>query len=193
MGSADPPFGWPCQGVVIFDNVTLRYRYVFIIGLRNFFNSHSLSLLCSDHLPSSLAGVDFKTSSCERVGIVGRTGAGKSSVLAALLRVAPLYRGRITIDTVDIATLPLSTLRSRIAIVPQEPFLFSGTIRDNMDPRSLHLDSEIWNAISNCLATPLVQSLGGLSARLDAAGANLSAGQKQLLCLARALLKRSKV
>lgn len=144
-------------------------------------------------MPSALSGLEFRTSSCERIGIVGRTGAGKSSVLAALLRVAPLYRGRICIDGVDIATLPLTTLRSRIAIVPQEPFLFSGTIRENMDPRSLHLDSEIWNSISNCLATPLVQSLGGLSAQLEAGGSNLSAGQKQLLCLSRALLKRSKV
>lgn len=144
-------------------------------------------------MPSALSGLDFRTSSCERIGIVGRTGAGKSSVLAALLRVAPLFRGRIYIDGVDIATLSLTTLRSLIAVVPQEPFLFSGTIRENMDPRSLYLDSQIWNSISICQATPLVQSLGGLSAQLEAGGENLSAGQKQLLCLSRALLKRSKV
>lgn len=106
---------------------------------------------------------------------------------------APLSEGRITIDCVDIATLPLNTLRSRIALVPQEPFLFAGTIRENMDPLGLHLDSSIWNAINQCLATPLVQSLGGLNGELAAGGSNLSNGQKQLLCLSRALLKNSKV
>lgn len=150
-------------------------------------------MFCSDHLPESLCNVDFQTTPCERIGIVGRTGAGKSSILASLLRVVPLYRGRITIDTADIATLPLHVMRSRIAIVPQEPFLFSGTIRENLDPRALHLDSEIWSAINNCLATPLVQVLGGLNGRLDVGGSNLSAGQKQLLCLSRALLRKSKV
>lgn len=70
---------------------------------------------------------------------MGRTGAGKSSLLAALLRIAPLHTGRITIDTVDISTLPLYVLRSRISLVPQDSFLFSGTIRENLDPRNLHL------------------------------------------------------
>lgn len=94
---------------------------------------------------------------------------------------------------VDIATLPLDVLRSRIALVPQDPFIFAGTIRENIDPNGLHLDSSIWNAINQCLATPLVQQLGGLNAELNAGGSNLSTGQKQLLCLARALLKNSKV
>lgn len=94
---------------------------------------------------------------------------------------------------VDIATLPLNVLRSRIALVPQDPFIFAGTIRENIDPNGLHLDSSIWNAINQCLATPLVQQLGGLNAELSAGGSNLSTGQKQLLCLARALLKNSKV
>lgn len=113
--------------------------------------------------------------------------------MAALIRVARLNTGRITIDTVDIATLSLHILRSRIALVPQDSFLFAGTIRENMDPRNLHLDSDIWNAINCCLAAPLVQTLGGLSAYLDTRGSNISAGQKQLLCLARALLRKSKI
>ncbi|KAG4079388.1 hypothetical protein HA402_008080 [Bradysia odoriphaga] len=171
-GSTNPPFGWPCQGVISFQGVGLKYR---------------------EHLQPSLVDVDFETSSCERIGIVGRTGSGKTSILSALVRVAPLSQGRITIDCVDIATLPLHVLRSRIALVPQEPFLFAGSIRDNIDPTNSHLDSSIWNVINQCLATPLVQQLGGLHARLASGGSNLSTGQKQLLCLSRALLKNAKI
>lgn len=96
-------------------------------------------VLNRSYLQASLRNINFQTTSCERIGIVGRTGAGKSSLMAALLRIAPLSTGRITIDTVDISTLPLDVLRSRIALVPQDSFLFSGTVRDNLDPRGLHL------------------------------------------------------
>lgn len=171
-GSTLAPFGWPCQGVVSFNKVYLKYR---------------------DYLTPALTDISLETTPCERIGLAGRTGAGKSSILSALLRVAPLSHGRIHIDSVDISTLPLDVLRSRIALVPQQPFLFSGTIRENMDPRGFHMDSKIWSSLSDCRATPLVQSLGGLNARLEGAGENLSAGQKQLLCLARAILKNSKV
>lgn len=171
-GSRDPPFGWPFQGVVKFEDVSLKYR---------------------PYLHPSLKEITFQTSSCERIGIVGRTGAGKSSIMAALIRIAPLSTGYISIDTVDISTLPLNVLRSRISFVPQDSFLFSGTIRENLDPRNLHLDSHIWDAINRCLASPLVQSLGGLNGCLDTRGSNISAGQKQLLCLARALLRKSKI
>uniref|UniRef100_A0A182IX99 ABC-type xenobiotic transporter n=1 Tax=Anopheles atroparvus TaxID=41427 RepID=A0A182IX99_ANOAO len=171
-GSADPPFGWPSQGVVVFDNVHMRYR---------------------EHLSYSIRTIDISVKPCERVALVGRTGSGKTSILASLLRVAPLDKGTIMVDFVNIATLPLDVLRSRIALISQDPFLFNGTVRENLDPRAVHIDSEIWEAITCCLANPLVQALGGLDAKLDVSGANLSAGQKQLLCLTRALLKKSKI
>lgn len=88
------------------------------------------------YLQPSLRNVTFQTSSCEKIGIVGRTGAGKSSLIAALFRIAPLHTGHIIIDTVDISTLPMEVLRDRIALVPQDSFLFSGTIRENLDPRN---------------------------------------------------------
>lgn len=171
-GTSDAPFAWPHQGVIKFRNVFMSYR---------------------ENLIPALNGISFETAAYERIGIVGRTGAGKSSIVNALLRASGSMRGEIIIDNVNIDSLALSVLRSRVAIVPQEPFLFAGTVRDNLDPRSLHLDSEIWNAISHCLTSPLVQALGGLSGRIDTGGSNLSAGQKQLLCLTRALLKSAKV
>lgn len=114
-------------------------------------------------------------------------------MLAALMRMAPVSQGVITIDCVNIAHLSLKNLRSRISVVPQDPFIFAGTIRENLDPKSAYVDSEIWHAVTNCLATPLVQAMGGLNGFIEASGANLSAGQKQLLCLSRTLLKRSKI
>lgn len=90
------------------------------------------------YLQPSLQYIKFQTKTCEKIGIVGRTGAGKTSLIAALFRVAPLHTGRITIDAVDISTVPLYALRSRIAMVPQDSFLFSGTVRDNLDPRHIH-------------------------------------------------------
>ncbi|EDW64800.1 ATP-binding cassette sub-family C member 10 [Drosophila virilis] len=172
-GCADPPFGWPTQGVLSFKNVQLSYR---------------------EHLSPALRGISFETEAFERIGIVGRTGAGKSSVLAALLRVAPLSQGDIYLDQMNLKTLALSLLRERIGVITQEPFLFEGTVRENLDPSHKYYDSEIWHAIKNsAAATLLVQQLGGLDGRVERCGNNLSAGQRQLLCLARALLKNAKV
>lgn len=104
-----------------------------IMNVKHFFLFHVIN---SPYLQPSLQNIAFQMSPCEKIGIVGRTGAGKSSLIAALFRIAPLHTGRIVIDTVDISTLPLQTLRARIALVPQDAFLFSGTIRENLDPRN---------------------------------------------------------
>ncbi|XP_053957905.1 ATP-binding cassette sub-family C member 10 [Anastrepha ludens] len=172
-GTCDPPFGWPSQGALKFKNVELRYR---------------------DNLPAALHDINLRTEAFERVGIVGRTGAGKTTLVAALMRVAPLSRGEIILDCVNLKTLSLKVLRERLGIIPQDPFLFEGTVRENLDPRHNHYDSEIWHALASChAATQLVQSLGGLDGRIEKGGTNLSAGQRQLMCLARGLLKNAKV
>lgn len=163
---------WPSKGEIEFSKVSLKYR---------------------PNLRASLNEVDLIMKTSQRVGIAGRTGAGKSSLLSALFRVVPLSEGTIFIDSRDIATVPLPILRDSLALVPQQPFLFSGTVRDNLDPRNNYADSRIWEVIDDCLAKPFVQSLGGLTGRIESQGKNVSAGQKQLLCLARALLKSSKV
>lgn len=163
---------WPNAGAVQYVDASLTYRA---------------------NLKPSLKSIQLELTQGQRVGVAGRTGAGKSSLVSALFRVVPLSSGRIMVDSLNIADVPIEVLRKRLALVPQQPFLFSGTIRDNLDPQGVHSDSRIWQAIDDCLAKPLVQSMGGLTAKLEPSGSNLSAGQKQLVCLARALLKHSKV
>jgi ABC-type multidrug transport system fused ATPase/permease subunit len=166
------PAKWPASGCVEFDDVWMQYR---------------------DN-PAVLRGISFKTGPGERVGICGRTGAGKSSLMMALFRINPLSSGTIRLDGEDITTIPLQTLRSKLAIIPQDPVLFTGNIRFQLDPFHQYSDAEIWEILAQVNMADFVRSTEGkLDERVYENGENLSQGQRQLLCIARALLRNARV
>ncbi|GLT67384.1 hypothetical protein SLA2020_396980 [Shorea laevis] len=171
--SNHPPPGWPSSGSIRFEDVVMRYR---------------------PELPPVLHGISFKISPSDKVGIVGRTGAGKSSLLNTLFRIVELERGRILIDGCDIAKFGLMDLRKVLGIIPQSPVLFSGTVRFNLDPFNEHNDADLWEALERAhLKDAIRRNSLGLDAEVSEAGENFSVGQRQLLSLARALLRRSKI
>ncbi|XP_055333700.1 LOW QUALITY PROTEIN: multidrug resistance-associated protein 1-like [Paramacrobiotus metropolitanus] len=167
------PSKWPYNGNIAFVDYQTRYR---------------------EGLDLVLDGVTCTIHSGEKIGIVGRTGSGKSTMTLSLLRMIEPAGGSIYIDGTDISKIGLHDLRSRITIIPQESVLFSGTLRLNLDPFEQSSDEQIWKALELSRLKPYFQaSQNGLNFKVTESGGNLSVGQRQLLCLARALLRRSKI
>ncbi|KAJ7043446.1 P-loop containing nucleoside triphosphate hydrolase protein [Mycena alexandri] len=170
---AKPKDDWPSQGKIEFKNYSTRYR---------------------TELDLVLNKISLEIKPKEKLGVCGRTGAGKSSLLLALFRIIEGVEGSILIDGVDIKSIGLHDLRSAISIVPQMPDLFEGTLRENIDPVGEHDDIDIWVALGHAHLREYVESLPeGLDAPVREGGQSLSSGQRQLLCFARALLRKSKI
>ncbi|KAL6915681.1 hypothetical protein FSST1_007176 [Fusarium sambucinum] len=177
LGGLRPAAAWPASGNVEVKDLEVAY---------------------APDLPPVLKGLSFKISHGERVGVVGRTGAGKSSMTLALFRFLEARSGSIAIDGVDISKLKLTDLRSNMSIIPQHPVLFSGTVRSNLDPFGEYTDVKLYEALKRVHLigqddTPENSMFNDLSSLISESGSNLSQGQQQLLCIARALLAASKV
>ncbi|WWD08510.1 hypothetical protein V865_006622 [Kwoniella europaea PYCC6329] len=176
--SQDPPTGtWPTEGEIIFKNVSLRY---------------------SENGPWVLKRLNFHIEAGEKVGVIGRTGAGKSCLVGAVMRMNDI-KGEIRVDGLDLKQIGIDTVREKIGIIPQDAFLFEGTIRQNLDPLSIHSDHYLNSLLSLIHSDPLLPSSQStkdkfkLDSQVSSEGTNFSAGEKQLLALIRALARNTKI
>ncbi|XP_074272990.1 ABC transporter C family member 8-like isoform X1 [Silene latifolia] len=168
-----PLSNWPSRGKIELQDLMVKYQ---------------------PGAPLVLKGITCTFNEGTKVGVVGRTGSGKTTLISALFRLVEPYSGTICIDDIDICSIGLKNLRSKLSVIPQEPTLFQGTIRSNLDPLGLYSDADIWEALEKC---QLKLTISNLPNQLDSSvgdeGANWSMGQRQLFCLGRVLLKRNKI
>ena len=171
---------WPDEGKIIFENFSIKYRNDCDLALNN---------------------INLEINSGEKIGIIGRTGSGKSSLTLSLFRIIEAFQGKIEIDGENIHDIPLKKLRRSISIVPQEPFLLEGTLKTNLDPLNLYSDSEIDEILKKVQLYEMLEHdninkktiLKGINTEIKEYGNNLSFGCRQLLCVARAILRKSKI
>jgi ATP-binding cassette, subfamily C (CFTR/MRP), member 1 len=169
----DPSPQWPGKGGITFEGVVMPYL---------------------PGKPPVLKGVTFDIHDGEKIGVVGRTGAGKSSLIVALYRLAEISAGEVHVDFIDCSKVNLNKLRRSMAIIPQEPVMFSGTIRTNLDPFYERSEEELMDVLYKCLLGPMLEhSEDGLDTKVEPMGANFSLGTQQLMCLARAMLNPSRI
>ncbi|TQD91133.1 hypothetical protein C1H46_023308 [Malus baccata] len=171
--SNQPDRSWPLHGEVDIRDLQVRY---------------------APHMPLVLRGLTCTFPGGMKTGIVGRTGSGKSTLIQTLFRIVNPSAGQILIDGIDICSIGLHDLRSRLSIIPQDPTMFEGTVRSNLDPLEEYTDKQIWEALEKCqLGDEVRKKEGKLDSTVSENGENWSMGQRQLVCLGRVLLKKSKV